>query len=85
MLRFFMDASENCHVGIQWYRAVGSSSRVNQTTKMMKVELMDSFDFVPAGSMRNGAFLMPLATEPAIGHPLQFWVIQSHREATEGL
>jgi len=82
---FFMDASENCHVGIQWYRTVGSSSRVNQTTKMMKVELMDSFDFVPAGSIRNGAFLIPLATEPAIGHPLQFWVIQSHREATEGL
>jgi hypothetical protein len=58
---------------------------VNQTTKMVKVELMGSFGFVPAGSTRNGAFLVPLATEPAIGHPLQFWVMQSHREATEGL
>jgi hypothetical protein len=52
---------------------------------MVKVELMESFDYVPAGSIRNGAFLMPLATEPTIGHPKQFWVIQTHREATEGL
>jgi hypothetical protein len=81
---FFMDADEACHAGIQWYRTVGSASRVNQTTKMVKVELMDSFDYVPAGSIRNGAFLMPLATEPTIGHPKQFWVIQSHREANEG-
>ena len=81
---FFMDADETCHAGIQWYRTVGSSSRVNQTTKMVKVELMDSFDYVPAGSIRNGAFLIPLATEPTIGYPKQFWVIQSHREANEG-
>ena len=80
---FFMDEADNFFVGIQWYKTIGNLNRVNQSTKMMKVELMDSFEYVPAGSIRNGAFLMPLATEPAIGHPPQFWVLQSHRETTE--
>jgi hypothetical protein len=80
---FFMDAADAFHVGIQWYKIVGRQS-INATTRMTKVELIeDSYDFVPAGSIRNGALLMPLATPPLVGHPQQYHVIQSHREAVE--
>jgi hypothetical protein len=66
---FFMDAADAFHVGIQWYKIVGRQT-INATTRMTKVELIeDSYDFVPAGSIRNGALLMPLATPPLVGHP----------------
>ena len=80
---FFMDSADACHVGIQWYKIVGRQD-INAITRMTKVELLDaSYDFVPAGSIRNGALLMPLATPPLIGHPQQYHVVQSHREAKE--
>ena len=47
---------------------------------MTKVELMNSYQFVPVGSILNGALIVPLATEPELGHNEQFWVVQSHRE-----
>ena len=78
-----MDSADACHVGIQWYKIVGRQD-INAITRMTKVELLDaSHDFVPAGSIRNGALLMPLATPPLIGHPQQHHVVQSHREAKE--
>jgi hypothetical protein len=48
---------------------------------MCKVELMDSYQYVPVGAILNGALIVPLATEPLPGYPQQSWVIQSHREA----
>ena len=82
-LVFFMDAADAFHVGMQWYKVVGRQT-INATTRMTKVELIeDSHDFLPAGSIRNGAALMSLATPPLVGHPQQHHVTQSHREAVE--
>jgi hypothetical protein len=80
---FFMDAADAFHVGTQWHEVVGRQT-INATTRVTKVELIeDSCDFVPAGSVRNGALLMPLATPPLVGRPQQCHVTQSHREAVE--
>ena len=81
-LGFFMDAEEKLHVAIQWYD-IKSRNLVDAMTGMTKVEIMDSYDVVPAGSIRNGCLLMPLASPSAVGHPPQFWAIQSQREIDE--
>jgi hypothetical protein len=80
-LGFFGDAANNNHVAIQWYKICGRQP-IDRVARMTKVELTDIFQYVPAASILNGAFMVPLATEPLPGYPHQFWVIQSHREST---
>ena len=80
-LGFFGDASNNNHVAIQWFKICGRQP-IDRVARMTKVELTDIFQYVPAASILNGAFMVPLATEPLPGYPHQFWVIQSHREST---
>ena len=81
-LGFFMDAAECVHIAVQWYD-VKSRNMVDAAAGMTKVELSDTFDLVPAGSIRNGCLLAPLAKPPAVGCPQQFWVLQSQRELGE--
>ena len=78
-LGFFGDANSNNFVAIQWYNICGRRP-IQRLTRMCKVELMESYQFIPVGAILNGALLVPLATEPEIGYPQQFWVVQSHRE-----
>jgi len=78
-LGFFGDAANNNYVAIQWYNICGRRP-IQRVSRMCKVELVESYQFIPVGSILNGALLVPLATEPEIGYPQQFWVIQSHRE-----
>jgi hypothetical protein len=77
---FFGDAAQNNHVAIQWYKICGRLP-INPIARMCKVELMESWDFIPVGAILNGALIVPIATEPQPGYPQQFWVLQSHREA----
>ena len=49
---------------------------------MTKVEFIESYQYVPVGSILNGALIVPLAIAPQLGHNEQFWVVQSHREGT---
>jgi hypothetical protein len=76
---FFGDASGNYHVAIQWFKICGRLP-LDRIARMTKVELTELYDFVPVGSILNGALMVPLATEPLPGYPHQWWVIQSHRE-----
>jgi hypothetical protein len=76
---FFGDVHNNDHVAIQWYKICGRRP-VQRIARMCKVELMESYQYVPLGSILNGALIVPLATEPLPGCPQQCWVIQSHRE-----
>ena len=78
---FFGDASTNNHVAIQWYKICGRNP-IDRVARMTKVELTDTYQFVPVASILNGALIVPLATEPLLGYPQQCWVIQSHREGT---
>ena len=71
---------KNNYVAIQWYQICGRVP-VQRVTRMTKVELIDSYQYVPVGSILNGALIVPLATPPALGCPQQWWVLQSHREA----
>jgi hypothetical protein len=75
---FFMDQEEECYVGVQWYRARGCAA-----ARLLMLELLPSYDYVPAGSIRNGALLLPFAVQPQAGRPSKYWILQSHREATE--
>ena len=76
---FFGDIHNNDHVAIQWYKICGRQP-VQRIARMCKVELMESYQYVPLGSILNGALIVPLATEPLPGCPQQYWVVQSHRE-----
>ena len=78
-LGFFGDANSNNYVAIQWYRICGRPTQ--RLSCMCKVELIESYQYIPVGSILNGALMVPLATEPAPGYPQQFWVLQSKREA----
>ena len=80
-LGFFGDSSNNNHVAIQWYKICGRLP-LDRIARMCKVELIDSFQYIPVGSILNGALIVPLATKPLPGYPQQCWVIQSHREST---
>ena len=75
---FFMDNDGEFHVGVQWYRA-----RWSEVARMLKLDILPSYDYVPAGSIRNGALLLPLATSRQAGGRNEYWVVQSHREASE--
>lgn len=77
---FFGDAMNNNYVAIQWYKIIGRLP-VNRVTRMTKVELMESYQYVPVGSILNGALIVPLATPPPLGFSQQWWVLQTHREA----
>ena len=79
-LGFFGDAMNNNYVAIQWYQICGRLP-VQRVSRMTKVQLMESYQFVPVGSILNGALVVPLATPPALGFPQQWWVLQTHREA----
>ena len=76
---FFGDDFNNNYVAIQWYKICGRLP-IDRVSRMYKVELIESYQFVPVGSILNGALIVPLAIEPAVGHPHQFWAVQSHRE-----
>jgi hypothetical protein len=78
-LGFFGDSANNNHVAIQWYKICGRMP-LDRVARMCKVELMDTYQFVPVGSILNGALIVPTNTSPAPGYPQQCWVIQSHRE-----
>ena len=80
MPRFFGDATKNNYVAIQWYKICGRVP-IQRVSRMTKVELMESYQYVPVGSILNGALIVPLDTPPAPGCPQQWWVIQSQREA----
>jgi hypothetical protein len=80
-LGFFGDAGNHNHVAIQWYNICGRHP-IDRFARMCKVHLIDTYQYVPVASILNGALIVPLATEPELGHPQQCWVIQSHREAT---
>jgi hypothetical protein len=67
---FFMDQEEECHVGMQWHRARGCTA-----ARLMKLELLPSYDYVPAGSIRNGALLLPFAVQPQAGRPSEHWIL----------
>jgi hypothetical protein len=78
-LGFFGDTAGNFHVAMQWYKICGRLP-IDRIGRMTKVELTELYDYVPVGSILNGALMVPLAIEPLIGYPQQWWVIQSHRE-----
>ena len=78
-LGFFESLEGSNYVAIQWYNICGRSS-VQRVSRMTMVELIDSFQYVPVGSILNGALIVPTATSPPPGYPQQCWVIQSHRE-----
>ena len=74
------DRGDN-YVAIQWYKICGRSP-VQRVSRMTRVELIESYQYVPAGSILNGALIVPIATAPEPGFPQQHWVVQSHREGT---
>jgi hypothetical protein len=78
-LGFFGDDADNNYVAIQWYKICGRHP-LQRVARMTKVELIENFQYVPVGSILNGALIVPLATPPDIGFPQQCWVIQSYRE-----
>jgi hypothetical protein len=78
-LGFFGDTEGNFHVAMQWYKICGRLP-LDRIARMSKVELTELYDYVPVGSILNGALMVPMAIEPLIGYPQQWWVIQSHRE-----
>jgi hypothetical protein len=80
-LGFFGDAAHCNYVAIQWYKIVGRQP-IQRVSRMTKVELIESYQYVPVGSILNGALIVPTNTVPQPGYYQQFWVIQSHREAT---
>jgi hypothetical protein len=80
-LGFFGDAADNNYVAIQWYKICGRNP-LQRVARMTKVELIEHFQYVPVGSILNGALIVPLATPPELGYPQQCWVIQSYREGT---
>jgi hypothetical protein len=80
-LGFFGDSINNNWVAIQWYKICGRTP-VQRVARMSKVQLIESYQYVPVGSILNGALIVPLASKPLHGCPEQFWVIQSHREGT---
>ena len=79
-LGFFADVEGSNYVGIQWYKICGRQS-LQRIARMTKVELMESYQYVPVGSILNGALIVPTAIDPAPGYTQQCWVIQSHRES----
>ena len=79
-LGFFADVEGSNYVGIQWYKMCGRQS-LQRIARMTKVELMESYQYVPVGSILNGALIVPTAIHPAPGYTQQSWVIQSHRES----
>ena len=80
-LGFFGDAADYKYVAIQWYKIVGRQP-IQRVSRMTKVELIESYQYVPVGSILNGALIVPINTVPQPGFSQQFWVIQSHREGT---
>jgi hypothetical protein len=80
-LGFFSDTVGENHVAIQWYKICGRLP-LQRVARMCKVELMDNYQYVPVGSILNGALIVPLAIDPLPGYPPQFWVVQGHREGT---
>ena len=79
-LGFFGDTVGENHVAIQWYKICGRFP-LQRVARMCKVELIDNYQFVPVGSILNGALIVPLATDPLPGFPPQFWVVQTNRES----
>ena len=80
-LGFFADTIGDYHVAIQWYKICGRLP-LQRVARMCKVELIDNYQYVPVGSILNGALIVPVAPEPLPGYSNQFWVVQSHREGT---
>ena len=80
-LGFFGDAAHNNHVAIQWYKICGRRS-IGRISRMCKVELMESYQYIPVGSILNGALIVPLDTAPPPGYPQQSWAILSQRECS---
>ena len=79
-LGFFVDTDDHTFVAVQWYKICGRSA-MGGVSGMTKVELVDTFDFMPTSSVINGTLLMPLYSDAAVlGRPKQFWALQSHRE-----
>ena len=78
-LGFFECLEGSNYVAIQWYNICGRHP-LQRIARMTKVELINSYQFVPVGSILNGALIVPTAIAPAPGYPQQCWVVQSYRE-----